>query len=109
MRNKPLHLAGRMAALGAFAAGMMGAGSARAANPPCSDMPKPVIIVGSSAVGSFVQTVATALAAEADPITVMYISPGSCFGYGALLHSTGDNEFVVGGPSPTTVGTTTGA
>jgi hypothetical protein len=100
MRNKPLHLAGRLAALGAFAASMAGAGRARAQD--CSTYPKPVVIVGSSAVQTFVQTVAGALAALPDPITVMYLPPGSCAGYQSIIPDNGDIQFPLGGQSPGT-------
>lgn len=85
MRNKSLHLAGRFAALGAFAAAMAGAGTAAAQSADCTALPRPVIVVGSSAVQSFIATVATALANESDPISIIYAKPGSCAGLGYII------------------------
>jgi len=99
MRTKSLHIAGRAAVLGAFAVPMAMAGNAAAAE--CSTLPKPVVIVGSSAVEAFMAVIAPALAAnvdendDPDPITIVYQKPGSCIGATYLA-------------SPATTGTVTG-
>src|SRR5579862_1419894 len=85
MRNKSLHLAECLAALGAFAALTAGAGTAQAQAVDCTTLHRPVIIGGSSAVASFVQAIATALAAEDDPITIVYAKPGSCLGLQSII------------------------
>jgi hypothetical protein len=83
MITKSLHLAGCAAALGAFAVSMASAGTAHAAD--CSTLNRPVVIGGSSAVASFVQVVAQALAAEDNPITIVYTKPGSCAGLASII------------------------
>ncbi|HWP08683.1 MAG TPA: hypothetical protein VNN72_23235, partial [Polyangiaceae bacterium] len=99
MRTKSLQLTGRTLALGAFAAAMAIAGTASADT--CPAFAKTVVIVGSSAVSSFMTPLGNALAnhvdenSDPDPINVLYQSPGSCTGA----------TFVV---SPASPGTTTG-
>lgn len=99
MRTKSLLLTGRVAALAAFAFSMATAGNARA--DACPEFAKTVLVVGSSAVSSFMAPLGTALAnhkadnGDDDPITVMYQSPGSCTGA----------TYVV---SPASTGTVTG-
>ncbi len=49
-------------------------------NPTCASLPNPVYMDGSSAFVPTVQSFAVLLAAESTPITIVYLSPGSCAG-----------------------------
>jgi hypothetical protein len=91
MRTKSLHLTGCVAALGAFAGSMAIAGNAAADD--CPTFTKPVVVVGSSAVKTFVAKIGGILKThqadngDDDPIDVLYQSPGSCVGANHLLNA----------------------
>lgn len=61
------------------------AGSAQAANPPCSSLPNPIVVAGSSAIAPFVKGVGGKLAALSPAYTLVYQSQGSCTGVNAIL------------------------
>lgn len=106
MRTKSLHLAGCLATLGAFAGTLAMAGDAFAAE--CSSLPKTVVVAGSTAVASFIQTVGKALAnhtdelGNPDPITVIYAGQGSCVGVGYFAPPPGSTAplLMAGGTIP---------
>ena len=53
-------------------------------NPTCASLPNPVYMDGSSAFVPTVQSFAVKLAAESTPITIVYLSPGSCAGVNVI-------------------------
>lgn len=95
MRTKSLYLLGRLAALGVVAATTTWTepAAAQTANPECSSLSHPLLVVGSSAVKTFMAQLGQALAAASTPIHLIYDSPGSCvgqndfFGDGTYTHT----------------------
>jgi ABC-type phosphate transport system substrate-binding protein len=70
------------------AGGMLAARAASAqdagTNPACASLPSPVYMDGSSAFVPTVQSFAAKLSAESSPITIVYLTPGSCAGLNAI-------------------------
>ena len=58
-----------------FGAASLLAGGARA-NPDCPTLPNPVYVVGSTAIGPVVTTIASCLAAQTPPISIVYDGDG---------------------------------
>ena len=71
-------------ALSALASALVVAGARRAEAVDCTTLPTPVYITGSSAFETILGQLASALAAEATPVTIVYQSQGSCAGVDAI-------------------------
>lgn len=69
------------------AAMLAGGGHALAANPPCSSLPNPIYVGGSSAVQPIIALMAKALGQQGTD-TLVYVSKGSCVGAGAVVNDT---------------------
>lgn len=54
----------------------------------CTDLPNPTIGVGGSASKPLLALVGTALAGDAEPFTLIYQSPGACFGITTFVDDT---------------------
>jgi hypothetical protein len=80
------------AALWALAAAVAPSAPARAANPQCTDLPNVVIGVGGSASVPLLKSVAVNLLKVPNPITLVYQSPGACFGITPYV----DNKTITG-------------
>jgi ABC-type phosphate transport system substrate-binding protein len=76
----PCYLAG-------LVAGSLGilAQAQQAAAADCSTLPSPVYVTGSSAVQPFLARAAAILAAQAPPVTIVYLSQGSCNGVNPMV------------------------
>ncbi|HEX4476124.1 MAG TPA: hypothetical protein VH142_13655 [Polyangiaceae bacterium] len=102
------HLPEVMAAVAAVATLAQNA----AADPPaCNSLAHPVYITGSSALESAIGGVAQTLETAASPVTVIYVSQGSCVGVAAMSVAPGDptNTLTPGTLIADTFDPTTGA
>lgn len=94
MRNKlsvaPM-VAGLLAA-GAVIAAATPAAAQDAGMPACSSYPNPVYISGSSASKPVLQALATTLAADGVPVSIIYFSPDSCLGVEDLVNGVASTE-----------------
>jgi ABC-type phosphate transport system substrate-binding protein len=59
-----------------------------AAAAPCSGLPNPIYVSGSTAVQPFIQQMSPVLAAATPPVTLVYKSAGSCAGVNAIVSDT---------------------
>jgi hypothetical protein len=66
--------------------------SASAANPACSSFSNPVYISGSSAAKPVLQALATTLANDGVPVSIIFSSPDSCLGVNDLILSQPSTE-----------------
>ncbi|HTQ06850.1 MAG TPA: hypothetical protein VMI54_23495 [Polyangiaceae bacterium] len=91
MRNQSLQTLGRVVALGAVAFIATTAEDAKAAD-DCAGLPRPVVVVGSSAVKPFMAALGRELASLSDPVTLIYQSPGSCAGQNTFVSPGGTGK-----------------
>jgi ABC-type phosphate transport system substrate-binding protein len=76
-------------------------------NPTCASLMNPVYLDGSSAFGPTVQVFAAKLLAEASPITIVYLQPGSCSGVNVIATKADITGTGIYYPTSTTTGTCT--
>jgi hypothetical protein len=83
---------GLLAAGAVLAASVPAAAQDAGTTPACSSYPNPVYISGSSASKPVLQALATTLAADGVPISIVYFSPDSCLGVNDLISSQASTE-----------------
>jgi hypothetical protein len=67
---------------------MAGLAPRSAAAAPCSALPNVIYGIGGSAHVPVIGKIAARLAGQSSPVSVVYASPGACFGYGAFADPT---------------------
>lgn len=84
-----------MLGLGAFAA-LIAAPRVSSAG-PCSSLMDPIVVAGSSAAKPLIKAMAAVLAAQAQPVTLVYVSQGSCVGVNDVVNDVHPDQACVSG------------